>query len=140
MGKGEVWTIWPLQPYRLPNVGWAAVLGTGVDADHRIGGDLRVVLLDPILNGFVEFFPRGLIHDDRLGKRGRQRLRNWRRRFEEELRKWAVDSDGEGGGRLRARRSREGTQTERARPVRMKCEFGGVQMTSYIETAKDSIS
>ena len=34
--------------------GWAAVLGTGVDTNNRIRGDLRVVLLDPILDCVVE--------------------------------------------------------------------------------------
>ena len=102
----------------------------GVYVHDGVGGDFRVVLLNPVLDRLVEVFLRGLFHDDRLGERGRMRLR---RRVDEGFRGWTVDGEEDLRRRLRARRSGEGTQTKHARHVGMKCKFGGVQMTSFIE-------
>ena len=109
------------------------LLRRSVDVDDCVGGDFRVGHLYPVFEGSVEILLRGLIHDDRLGKRGRLRLRRRRWRFNESFRKRAVNRYRERGGRLRARRSGEGTQTTRARHVGIEYKFGGVQMTSFIE-------
>ena len=86
------------------------------DSHDRVGGDDRVRFLDPIFERVVVFesVRRGLIHVDRLLRQGRQRMQDRRLRPDELFRKWSFDADGEGSGRLRARRSGERTQAIRA--------------------------
>ena len=70
-------------------------MSTGVDRDDRVGGDHRVVFLDPKLDRVVEILTRRLVYHDRLGKQRRLRLRRRRRRFDEGFRKRAVNRDRE---------------------------------------------
>ena len=95
---------------------WATVLSRSVDSHDRVGGDDRVSFLDPIFKRVVVFksVRRGLIHVDRLLRQGRQRMQDRRLRLDELFRKWSVDADCEGSGRLRARRSGKRTQAIRA--------------------------
>ena len=100
-------------------------MSRGVDSDDRVGGDDRVRFLDPVFERVVVFesVRRGGVHVYRLRRQGRQRVQDRRLRVEQLFRKWSVDADGEGSGRLRARRSGERTQAVRACHVEKNSRF-----------------